>query len=334
MDNLTKIELKYFIKMFKLPIVIPEKNYIIDFINMTDDEFDISNKMESFLEIKKISEEENIDIFTYVNNIKNEISDWIKNNDNYIEFCNDKSETINLPQKINNFYKNNDYKYFISIDILSANFTCLKCHDSNIVDNEISWENFLKKFTKLDFFQKSKHFRQLVFGNLNMKKIMNKQKQILCSLCKKLDNTNLNILGILGADEIIIESSNISINKDYNIVKNIIDEFYDNNIFRIECCMKYNIDQNSDIGMIKRTFKLNNDYDFTNSEIYYDTFKCVPKMFFNQVYCHHYDKVINLYRLTHIVENKKCIFSELLFKPIYSKIDHNVKNYLSIVHKL
>jgi hypothetical protein len=63
-------------------------------------------------------------------------------------------------------------KYFVSFDIRSANFTVLRdCCPSlfstsgGTSGGTMSWESFVRMFTDSEFIIKSKHFRELVFGN-------------------------------------------------------------------------------------------------------------------------------------------------------------------------
>jgi hypothetical protein len=63
-----------------------------------------------------------------------------------------------------------DGKYFISLDHVTANFNALKFYDPSIVLHCANWQELISKFTELEYFKRSKYFRQIVFGHLNPKK--------------------------------------------------------------------------------------------------------------------------------------------------------------------
>lgn len=70
----------------------------------------------------------------------------------------------------------NQNKVFISIDLKKANFQTLKHYDSNIVFNANTYEDFIGKFTDLDYIKESKYTRQVVFGKLNPKRHISMEK--------------------------------------------------------------------------------------------------------------------------------------------------------------
>jgi hypothetical protein len=74
-----------------------------------------------------------------------------------------------LPHK-SPYTKNNHQKYFISIDMKSANFQSLRLTDPELVLNTSTWEELVGKFTTYELFGKCKAFRQKVLSYLNQKK--------------------------------------------------------------------------------------------------------------------------------------------------------------------
>ena len=103
--------------------------------------------------------------------ITNKVIAYIKNEPEYIDFCN---KIINIPDiklkhDVYNYENNN--KYFVSIDIKSANFRVLKHYCPNIDGLNGEWSDFLEKFTKSKFLLHSKQFREMIFGNLGNKKL-------------------------------------------------------------------------------------------------------------------------------------------------------------------
>lgn len=70
----------------------------------------------------------------------------------------------------NIYNRENNKKYFLSIDLKHANFQTLKHISSSIVNNANTYEEFIGGFTDLDYIKESKYTRQVIFGKLNAKR--------------------------------------------------------------------------------------------------------------------------------------------------------------------
>ena len=117
-------------------------------------------------------------------------------------------------------------KYFISIDIKKANFSALVHYSQhngfNFNDNSFDYVEFIKRFTEIDYFAKSKYIRQVVFGKCNPsrqityeKSIMNRVYKLLCSRYDEFDNSVVTFCN----DEIVIDIEKL----EHDHVQNLID---------------------------------------------------------------------------------------------------------------
>lgn len=84
----------------------------------------------------------------------------------------------------------------------------MKYANPAIVYDANTYENFIGKFTDLDYIKKSKYTRQVIFGKMNPKRTMNLEKWITNEFCGSLfsllTHTKLEYFS-LNADEIIFK---------------------------------------------------------------------------------------------------------------------------------
>ena len=87
----------------------------------------------------------------------------------------------------NNIYNNENIgKFFISIDLKKANFQTLRNIDKDIVFGADTYEEFIGKFTDLDYIKESKYARQLIFGKCNPKRHITAEKYFIIQIYKKV----------------------------------------------------------------------------------------------------------------------------------------------------
>lgn len=87
----------------------------------------------------------------------------------------------------NNIYNNDNIgKFFISIDLKKANFQTLRNIDKDIVFGADTYEEFIGKFTDLDYIKESKYARQLIFGKCNPKRHITAEKYFIIQIYKKV----------------------------------------------------------------------------------------------------------------------------------------------------
>jgi hypothetical protein len=80
----------------------------------------------------------------------------------------------------------NAEKYFISLDLTSANFNTLRLTSPALVLNCQTWKEFIQKFTPYEYFQNAKWFRQLVLGGVNGKAQRAIMKSVMVTIYNEL----------------------------------------------------------------------------------------------------------------------------------------------------
>lgn len=132
----------------------------------------------------------------YIYSEKNKIIKFVRCGDLY-------AKLVNIFKKSDFVKKDFDYTSnsgdYLSIDIKEANWSVL----SDFGNLHITWEEFLKGMDTHKFLNQSKKFRQIIFGELNPKRIINLQKTQIWAIHEILKN-NFNIVGVF-EDEILIK---------------------------------------------------------------------------------------------------------------------------------
>lgn len=107
--------------------------------------------------------------------IKNELVSLLKSNSQYQIFISNESLKLKYPQNFTNnksiYNSNNIDKNLLSIDIRSSNWTCYKKITSYEMD--YSWAKLISQYTSSKCIQNSKYLREVVFGEMNSKKLQN-----------------------------------------------------------------------------------------------------------------------------------------------------------------
>ena len=87
----------------------------------------------------------------------------------------------------NNIYNNDNIgEFFISIDLKKANFQTLRNIDKEIVLGADTYEDFIGKFTDLDYIKESKYTRQIIWGRCNPKRHITAEKYFITQIYKKV----------------------------------------------------------------------------------------------------------------------------------------------------
>lgn len=227
---------KDFTKLFDLNIPVREHfDYYIDQLSKTE-------KYKNIRELISLFEEADKDIDNFLEyKVKktNELIDFIKSTNAYVEFCYD-NNLLDLPT--NNSYKYHDDCKYLSIDIRSANWTSIKKYDQL---NELgdSYVDLLSKFNLPRIFIHSKYLRQFIFGNINPKKQQKIQRNIIQEVVRMLcDNYNIECVK---NDEVIIKFDSFDDIKD---IYNIIDQSkFRIKLFSVERVEDFRIDSIYDI---------------------------------------------------------------------------------------
>jgi hypothetical protein len=230
---------KSFVKLFDLNIPnIEHFDYYIKQLSKTQKFKDI----QEFLEMYKDSEDLiGEDAYGYRKNKSDQIIEFVKSTNAYNELCYDKnlidyptSQTIHYDEKIK----------YISIDLRSANWIALKNYDPVHI-NELgdTYEEFLTKFDLPKVFIHSKYLRQFIFGNVNPKRLIKVQRNLIQEVVRNYQD-RLILEGVRN-DEAIFSFDDFS--QLPEIVSEIDPNRYKVKIFTIQRVEDFRIDSVFDV---------------------------------------------------------------------------------------
>lgn len=201
----SEVLLKRFCKDYGLPIKVFQQPYFEERLETFDCIYDCMDAFDYFCSVLKDYKDAQEYLATTVDSISKIIA-YIKSHSDYRKFCADNSyqDFKPLVDKKDIYLEENNGKIFISIDMRQANFSALK-HYSRDIFNCDFWDDFVGLFTSNYCIQESKYLRQVIFGNLNPKRIMKYELYLTNQLLQHLTNQlgNLNIYS-MNNDEIII----------------------------------------------------------------------------------------------------------------------------------
>ena len=215
---------KRFVSDYKLPISRISEDSFYYYLELYENEFNTLTKWDNLLKLIKNNFNSDAKLFLdeyykkrdeIITFVENSVSYQLFNTMDMVAFS--FKPKINVP-KGNVYIENNIGKRFLSIDIKKANFQALKYVDTNIVLNADTYEDFIHKFTDLDYIADSKYTRQVIFGKLNPKRHITVEKYLINKIVELYSN-NFNIGKIVNIsnDEVIIE-----LQKEYYInLKNL-----------------------------------------------------------------------------------------------------------------
>jgi len=230
---------KSFVKLFDLNVPdIEHLEYYINQLSKTQKFKDIRKFLEMYEESEDIIGE---DAYQFRKVKSEQIIEFIKSTNAYNELCYDKnltdyptSQTIQYDEKIK----------YISIDLRSANWQALKHYDPNHI-NELgdNYEQFLNKFDLPKVFIHSKYLRQFIFGNVNPKRLIKVQRNLIQEIVRNYQD-RLILEGVRN-DEAIFSF------KDFTQLKEIVSEIdttkYKLKIFTIQRVEDFRIDSVFDV---------------------------------------------------------------------------------------
>lgn len=218
----------------------------------------------------------------------------------------------------------NDGEKFISIDLKKANFQALKYFDSSIVFGCDSYDEFISRYTDINYFKESKYLRERIFGELNPKRTTTIEKYILSRIIRevlsKIEWLNGNFeIYTVNSDEVIYKLSN----KD-----NTIWETIDDNLLATLKGEIYNYNVNGFLVNVEKFELKKYQFGFECSdaklEVYRkvvnteatDKLMCCPNIYYTQVYKH-----INNIRITDndLVFYNNHELAKFLYPLIYEK---------------
>ena len=308
--NLTvSIEMiEFFNKYSKLPIPINSPETIQYYLDTLSDFYNTKQYDNFISDVKVLGFNK---IKNDISKVKNLIIQYINENGEYKKFLTlpkIPSYPENYIGKSSIYNSKNANKNFLSIDIKSANWNCLKRNTNSTYSG--SWFDFVSNFTSSKFIQESKYFREVVFGDLGSKKIDKFMGEMIYEL-EQLIGSDLSISQQIKKisctrDEIIyeiIDLNNFDFDKLTNLVKTIDLDF---SIYRIET---FNLVQLKPFDYFVKNIIESNDPKSNKVQ-----FKQVPKHFVLQSIKFYTNKSINPLDKKFMFENMICSFdSDLLF---------------------
>lgn len=291
-----------FVKDFKLPINLIQEPYFDYFIELYNPDFDTYKKLEllqSFLKTCKDQE----DFFQKSTTVSTAVKEFIQNSKAY-ELMNN-ADLNSFPQNKNLTQQNiyivpNVDKELISIDLEKANFNSFKLFNFEDETGIKTYRELISKFTDQEYFQQSKMFRQVIFGDLNPARQQRIQKYVIGHLCQKLQENGCEISSA-SSDEIVVKNKS-STKEIEQILSTVPKELQ---FFRVE---KFHFS------------RIGDDFDFfvkyteQKDGSIKKEFKNSPGHLFPQIYKQHLKLELNQYDMLFYHDGYLAEFKEPVFK--------------------
>ena len=183
---------KRFISDYKLPIPLINEKYFFYHLGLYQEDY---NSLEYYFELldmigKKYGGNCNKFLEDYYN-VRDKIITTIVESEAFQKFNTMDMNVFTIKDRPNitsdDIYNNDNIgKFFISIDLKKANFQTLRNIDKDIVFGADTYEEFIGKFTDLDYIKESKYARQVIFGKCNPKRHITAEKYFIMQTYKKV----------------------------------------------------------------------------------------------------------------------------------------------------
>lgn len=303
--------LKNYVKDYSLPIQILREPYFSYFLDLYDKDFQSKAKYEMLKNTINLvgSEKEFAELR---NKIRDNVINTIQETKAYSDFIASDLSRFDVPSKkhsTKDVYKlDNVGKFFLSIDLKKANFQALKLFYPDVVLYCNSYQEFIGRFTDLEYFYNSKKIRQVIFGNLNTKRQVKIQRFMMQRILdwafeKKVFNEE--DVRMVSSDEIVIEFRDLA---GKFIVTELLEEDIKNDLGYDTRVESYQLNNIHDSQFFIKNFMSKDGYELM----------CVPLAYFAQVYKEVNDLELTEKDLCFMYEQKICRFVEPLFKDIRS----------------
>lgn len=220
---------KRFVKDYNLPINLVDIKYFEYMLDLFEKDYQSRTKWEKLWDVidDKFDGSPN-NFLVEFKNVRENMIQTVANSEAYKRFNSMDMSRFAVPDKPNvpdkNVYNGDNVgKKFLSIDLSKANFQAIKLTDKEVMLGADTWAEFAGNFTDLDYFKESKYIRQVVFGQLNPKRCITIEKNIINEVWKfyKEDAKYTNIVR-MSNDEIVIELPD-DIDEDFGLMKDEIE---------------------------------------------------------------------------------------------------------------
>ena len=233
-NKITPDLIDFFARYARVPIPINSIEHVDYYLKYLDKYYNSIEQYEIFKnEISKITEKPEYIFKKEINEVQNKIIKYINSNEEFKIFRETKFD-IPLTKKQDIYTEPHKNRYFVSVDVRSANFRSLKHYCPSICKPSDEWSDFIRQFTNNEFILKSKQFREIVFGELGCKKILNIPTIFIDEIDRYIESDfkyseSLKKISFAG-DEIIYE-----VNENFNVreLQNFV-ESYKPSYFKVE----------------------------------------------------------------------------------------------------
>ena len=188
-----------FVKETKLPIPVLDSPYFEYFVDLYEVDMGSRTRFKEFVKVN----ENVVDYMDRYNKFKDDVIHYVKSCESFKEFSNTVLDAKPLTS-INLFTEDNCGRW-ISIDLRSANFSVLRRFDEALVRGFDNYEEFAESFDNGEMFSHSKATRQVIFGNLNPKRLQNHQKYCMGLVSDYVIRNFREVeMYSLGSDEVVL----------------------------------------------------------------------------------------------------------------------------------
>lgn len=290
-----------FIRDTKLPIAVAESPYWEYFLELLDPFFSTITKFSQYLEA--VNKCGGLDGYRKkIDDARTRILESMKSNSAYQDFLKADIKP-QIPKRFGKVYtQENCNKIFISLDIISANFTAVKRYDSRIFKTN-TWAELMG--TGHPIIDENKHQRQMILGKLNAKKFAILYGNMTSELLKSISVLDPKIVS-LQMDEIVFETSLDSLQAHWEGVMSILEKLGMQQDVKVAAFRLVNLPTH-------KPYFVKEVLDYKTLKVIKVDFKCIPP--------HHMAQCIKKYLGKEIVyEDRKYSYEGILAtfdKPIF-----------------
>lgn len=197
------------------PIQVLVDPYFLERLALFETDYNSLTAYQSYTKYVKEAFDNNVQEFleTY-HSLRDKIIGTVSNSEAFRRFQEDEKITKEIKEYKPvigdvNLYTQEQIKegsnFFLSIDMKKANFQTLRWIDPAIVFDCETYEDFIKKFTDMEWAAKSKRTREIIFGKLNPNRTMKYERIIMGTVEKTITNIVKDWFDLfsLNSDEVI-----------------------------------------------------------------------------------------------------------------------------------
>ena len=280
---LTKQLRSKFVKDYQLPIQVVQSPYFEQHLKLLEDSHGANTKYLILLETIRDKFDGNMQKFLeYRHSVEDQILSYILNSEAYKDFNSDKNGIVGETPVVGSpelYTKEQCNHFFVSYDMVKANFQALRFANPSIVRDCETYEQFIEKFTDIDYFKYAKQLRQSIFGKLNGKRTSALEKLISNKFAKELASRFEGKMKLysIKTDEIILKFNGTE--EEFNKL-NVENEEFSGFKFRVN---KFKLlSQDFKHATSERLLTAYIKEDYLNG--HRRTLHCVPDTYYPQVY--------------------------------------------------